>query len=204
MIRVDRLIVVMVASVATLAATGVTLSEGPASAPAASTPVKKTPAPAFAAMKYYDQSCSNCHGPQGSFYGPTLGNDLTDDGLVKECYDMAAGPANAPISEQENAVETAFHRALIMRTPYLSVTEIKDGKWAGEVMPDSKVTLTVGDKKIDAKVTGWNWTAEVGAGTKAKEVTVEAELKGKTTVLKPAEAMHSHNTPLPPQGERQK
>lgn len=60
-----------------------------------------------------------------------MGNDLTDAGLVNIVRDMASGPANAPLKESEVDAESAYHRSLITHEPYLAVTGMKEGKWAG-------------------------------------------------------------------------
>jgi len=207
MIRWMRVgVVVAVGAMATAVALMEACAETPAASPtAAMQAVAATShAPAFAAMNYYDESCARCHGPQGAFYGPSLGGDLDDKGLVKEVRDMADGPAQATLKPEEVEIETAFHRALIVGTPYLAVTDITGDKWTGEVMPDAKVTVAVGDKKIAAKVDESNWTAELPAGTKIEDVVITAELEGKKTVLKPAESMYSHREHILPPDERKK
>jgi len=170
----------------------------------ASQPSSKPFVPAFAAMQYYDDNCAHCHGPQGSFYGPTLGNDLTDDGLIAKCQAMAVGPGAAPISDEENLVLTAYHRALILRTPFVSVTGISSNQWSGEVSPGAKVHIHPGTGSIEAAVTGWNWTANLPASTKMSDVSIQVDLRGKQTTLKPAVSAYSHTTPLPPADQRHK
>jgi hypothetical protein len=159
---------------------------------------------AFEAMTYYDQSCAHCHGPQGSFYGPTLGNDLTDDGLIKKCHAMAAGPGNSPLSDEENLVETAYHRSLIMHTPFVSVTDMSGSQWSGETTPGAAVVLHVAGKSIQGAVTDWNWTASLPVGTQTPDVTIEATVKNKTTTLKLSDLAYSNSSPLPPKDQRHK
>jgi hypothetical protein len=163
------------------------------------------PAPAFAAMGYYDQNCAHCHGPQGAFYGPTLGNDLTDAQLLKAVNDMASGAGNAPVTPDQLKAETAFHRSLIMRNPFLSVTQTgADGKWTGESMPDAKVVILIGQKRFAATMDDWNWSAQLPAGTNASEVKITAELNGVTTTLAPNAASYSNTTPIPSLAQRPK
>jgi hypothetical protein len=163
------------------------------------------PSPAFAAMEYYDTNCAHCHGPQGSFYGPTLGQDLTDGQLQKAVDAMASGAGNSPLAADQLPVETAFHRALIMRKPFLSVTQMgDDGQWAGEAMPDSKVIIHIGKQEIEATSDDYNWTAQVPRGTKPLDVTITAVRKGATTTLLPAEATYSNQTAIPPVAQRPK
>jgi len=172
--------------------------------PAATAPTT-APAPAFAAMAYYDQNCAHCHGPEGTFYGPTLGQDLTDAQLQKKVDFMANGPGNAPLAADQLPVETAFHRALIMRRPFLSVTQIDaKGAWAGESMPDSKVIIHIGTKEIEATCDDYDWTAQVPPGTKPSDVTITALHKGATTTLNPGESMYSSTSSLPPASARPK
>ncbi len=158
--------------------------------------------PAFAAMTYYDQSCANCHGPHGSFYGSTLGNDLTDAGLVQKCRDMAKGPGNSPLEADENLVVAAYHRSLIRRTPFLSVTDAATSQWTGEATAGAAVTLRVNGRPVVAALDGWNWTAVVPAGTDPAAVLITATLNGKTAELHPAAAACSDTAPLPPPEQR--
>ena len=157
---------------------------------------------AFPAMTYYDAACSRCHGPEGASYGPSLGRHLDDAGLVKVTSDMASGPSQDPIHGRDLDTETAFHRALILGNPYLSVTKIDGNTWSGEVMVDAKVTIHVGGKDIPADVSDWNWTATLPEGTKPEDVTITAEVDNKTTTLHPAKSMYSNTEPIPPPDKR--
>jgi hypothetical protein len=202
MIRPARLLVVMMAGGAMSGMAMFAVTTMPTPAVATSHPAPAPPHPAFAAMDYYDQNCAHCHGPEGAFYGPTLGNDLTDAGLVKEVRDMANGPGNAPIKEEEIAAETAYHRSLIMRVPYVAITEKTPARWTGEATPGATITLIAGNQKIPATLTDWTWTADLPAGIDPQTIRVEAELAGKTTTLQAAEASYSSTTPLPPAKDR--
>jgi hypothetical protein len=173
-------------------------------APPATQPAAREPA--FGAMAYYDQSCSNCHGPQGSFYGPTLGKNLTDAKLRQVVKDMAEGPGNAPLQPDQVDCETAFHRALILRTPYVSLTTMSHEQWAGEAMPGATVTVQIAGRKLTAAMDDWNWTVSIPTGIEATpaNATITAELDGKTTTLNPAKHMYSHVEALPPLAERKR
>jgi hypothetical protein len=165
----------------------------PATAPATT---QAGPMPAFEAITYYDAHCANCHGPQGSFYGPTLGKNLTDAQLVKVINDMANGPAMSPIDESQLAAETAYHRAIMAGEPYVSVTKITEAELSGEVMPDAKVTVKIGAKEIDAKVEDAVWVAAIPAGTKVSEVTIVAvRNKRETTLALKGGFYFSHSSP---------
>jgi hypothetical protein len=161
--------------------------------------------PAFAAMTYYDQSCAKCHGPQGSFYGPTLGNDLTDAQLSTKIQAMSAGPANSPLAADENPVVTAYHRSLITRTPFVSITDTTPGAWAGEVTPGAAVTLLLpAGRRIAASVEDWNWTANIPAGTAPQAVTLEARVGAQRVDLRLADYPYDCTAPLPPPHQRRK
>ncbi len=204
MIRPARL--ALVTSSAAVLATAAFLFVGADAAP--TTPPAPLPtsrpasALAFPAMTYYDTACSRCHGPEGASYGPSLGRHLDDAGLIKVTSDMASGPSQDPIHGKDLDTETAFHRALIMGNPYLSVTKIDGNTWSGEVMVDAKVTLQVAGKEIPADVIDWNWTAIVPDGTKPEEVTITAEADNKTTTLHPAKSAYSNTDPIPPPDKR--
>lgn len=133
-----------------------------AQSPAASTAPADTAAdfkPAFAAMDYFDMNCARCHGPQGSFYGKQFGQHLTDAVLTKFVKDMAEGPGNAPLQEDDLKVEVAYHRALVAGEPFVSVTGNDNGTLSGEVSPGSSVTI---DGKA-ATVEGMKWSGPKGA-----------------------------------------
>ncbi|HUB25744.1 MAG TPA: cytochrome c [Tepidisphaeraceae bacterium] len=202
MIRPARItLAIATAAVLTAALFSVGASTAPTTAPAT---LPAAPAFAFAAMDYYDQSCARCHGPEGASYGPGLGHNLDDAALVKMCHDMANGPSQNPINGRDLDTETAFHRALIMGNPFLSVTNIKGNVWSGEVMVDSTVTLHVGDQEISADVTDWNWTATLPDGATVANVTITATDTddNKTTTLHPAQSMYSNTQPIPPPEKR--
>ncbi|MGN6367516.1 MAG: hypothetical protein ACTHN5_04575 [Phycisphaerae bacterium] len=204
MIRQDRVAYVLAgaAALSTAALLLVAADAAPAVSPATLPAERPVNAPAFAAMTYYDNDCAKCHGPEGASYGPSLGRHLDDAGLIKACADMAAGPSQDPIQGRDLDTETAFHRALIMGNPYLSVTAIDGDKWSGEVMVDAKVTIHVGGREISADVSDWNWTATLPAGTRPGDVTITAEVDGRTTTLHPAQAMYSNTDPIPPPEKR--
>ncbi len=173
----------------------------PGSTPS-STAAPSNRVPAFPAMAYYETNCSRCHGPEGSFYGPTLGKNLTDTQLIKVVNDMADGPGGAPLKPEALAVETALHRAMVLHVPFVSVTSIDGGKWSGEVMSDSKVTLMAGEEKIVAVVAGAAWTAQLPEATKPTDVRIVAELDGRTTFLRLSESSYSNRTALAPPDKR--
>ena len=190
-------------TLATAYASGFSIISLPAAAPKApaTAPAGAKFAPAFKAMDYYDDSCRRCHGPEGSFYGSELGKGLTDTQLNDIVKRMCDGPGNSPLTPSDLAVETAFHRALVSGNPYLSVTELAADKIGGEVMPEAKVTITLaGDpaaKPIAATVDDHTWSAKLPANSRASDITVTADLHGKSTVLSLAKSpAYSNSTPL--------
>ncbi len=167
-----------------------------APAPPATTPsTQKGFTGAFKAMAYYDDACRRCHGPQGSFYGSELGKGLSDAQLKDIVDKMATGPGNSPLEKDQLEVETAFHRALVAGTPYVSVTELEGEKIAGEVMPEAKVTLKIAGKEIAAKVEDQSWSVTIPSGTRPADITIVAELKGKKTELALKSRTFSHPAP---------
>ena len=160
------------------------------------------PAPAFTRDGLLRHELRALPRPAGKFfYGPTLGQDLTDAQLQKAVNDMASGAGNAPLAVDELPVETAFHRALIMRKPFLSVTQMDtNGKWAGEAMPDAKVALFIGQTKIAATSDGFIWTAQLPAGAKASDVKITAQLAGAVTSLDPSREKLFEHRPNPAGG----
>jgi hypothetical protein len=206
MIRLARLGVVLssAAAIMTTALLLIAADAAPTTTSATLPTSRPANALAFPAMTYYDSACSRCHGPEGASYGPSLGRHLDDAGLVKVTSDMASGPSQDPIHGRDLDTETAFHRALIMGNPYLSVTKIDGNTWSGEVMVDAKVTLHTANKDIPADVSDWNWTATLPDGTKPEDVTITAEVDNKTTTLHPAKSMYSNTDPIPPPEKRNK
>jgi len=147
------------------------------------------------AIEYYDAACRRCHGPEGSFYGPELGKGKTDAELVKVIDDMAKGPGNEPLDPAGLAAQTAYHRAIIAGAPYVSVTGVNEGTISGEVMTDSKVTVTADGKDVAATVSDSTWTAKVAPD--AKMIAVTAERNGKKTTLAVGGAVgYSHAAPI--------
>ena len=112
--------------------------------PAPADPVVGPTATGFAPLGYFEQSCANCHGDYGSFYGPTFGAGLTDAQMRKEVDDMATGPGNAPLKPSELDIETAWHCAFRDHKPFVSVTAWANGHLTGDATPGATITLTDG------------------------------------------------------------
>ena len=140
----------------------------------------------------YEQACARCHGPNGSFYGPDLGLGKTDAQLYKAVQDMADNQGQIELTPLELEAQTAYHRAIIKREPFLAITQRTKSTLSGEVTKGSSVTVTVAGKLQTVRVEGFVWSATLeGAGA----VLVTARRKNAQTPLDPAKAAHSHPPP---------
>lgn len=171
-------------------ACAVALQEGtfaapPSTAPATSpTSAISTPT-GFGPLTYFETNCARCHGPYGSAYGETFGKHLDDAQLEKVIDDMAYGPGNAPLQPRELAVQVAYHKAMISRTPFVVVTKISvaDGKATveGEAPPETPVTVA----GFAATFDGHTWRVTVPAG---KSFAVVARRDGNSATVEVSEA----------------
>ena len=161
----------------------------PATAPAPSAAVSPV---AFKPIEYFDQNCSRCHGPYGSFYGDAFGRGLTDEKLRHVIADMAAGPGNAPLGEAELEVQTAYHRSLLDRRPFVVVNAIEANgdrvTMAGEVSPDS-VVFVGADR---ANVKGHAWDVVLPPTVEPSRVVLRVAGKSGSTSLSLGESAYSH------------
>ena len=143
----------------------------------------------------YDAACARCHGPNGSFYGPTLGKGKTDAQLRQVIQEMAEGPAQLPpLPIIELDAQTAYHRAIIKAEPFIAVTSRTPARIEGEVTSGSTITVTVGGKTTAAKTDGTHWSASLPAKGPAPIIT--ARIGKATTTLDTASAAFSHTAPL--------
>lgn len=140
--------------------------------------------PAFAAMQYFDVNCARCHGPQGSFYGKEFGRHLSDEALTKVVHEMAEGPGNAPLKEDELKIVVAYHRSLIRGDPFISITARDNGILHGEATPASHITV---DGK-PAQIEGFTWSAPEG------NILIAERDKKKTTLR--VRDRYSHQKPI--------
>ena len=140
----------------------------------------------------YEQACARCHGPNGSFYGPDLGLGKTDAQLYKAVQAMADNQGQIELTPIELEAQTAYHRAIIKREPFLAITQRTKSMVRGEVTKGSTVTVTVAGKPQKVRVEGVVWSATLeGEGP----VMVTAKRKNAQTQLDPAKATHSHPSP---------
>lgn len=140
----------------------------------------------------YEKACANCHGPNGSFYGPDLGKGKTDSQLYKAIQDMADNQGQIELSPVEVEAVTAYHRAIIKREPFLAVTERTAATLCGEATKGSAVQVTVAGKPQQVRVVGFQWSATLkGEGP----ILITAHRKNKSATLNPDKATHSHPKP---------
>ncbi len=140
----------------------------------------------------YEQACGRCHGPNGSFYGPDLGKGKTDTQLYKAVQDMADNQGQIELTPIEVEAQTAYHRAIIKREPFLAITGRTKVMLCGEVTKGSSVTVTVAGKPQQVRVIGFQWSATLqGDGS----VLITARRKNAETKLDPDKAFHSHPKP---------
>jgi hypothetical protein len=138
----------------------------------------------------YERSCANCHGPNGSFYGPDLGQGKTDAQLYKAIQDMADNQGQVELTPTELESQTAYHRAIIKREPFLALTSRTPTALKGEVTTGSTVTVTVAGKPQSVTVVGFTWSATLeGIGP----ILITARRKNKESHLNPDRAAHSHS-----------
>lgn len=140
----------------------------------------------------YEQACARCHGPNGSFYGSDLGLGKTDAQLYKAVQAMADNQGQIELTSTELEAQTAYHRAIIKREPFLAITGRTKSTLCGEVTKGSTVAVTVAGKPQKVRVEGFVWSATLeGEGP----VLVTAKRKNAQTQLDPAKAAHSHPPP---------
>ena len=165
------------------------LATAPATAPAIVSPV------AFKPIDYFDQNCSRCHGPYGSFYGNEFGRGLTDQKLREVIADMASGPGNAPLGEAELDVQAAYHRSLLDRRPFVVVNAIEGNDdrvtMSGEVSPNS-VVFVGADR---ANVKGHAWDVVLPPTVEPSRVVINVVGKSGSTSLSLGESPYSHARP---------
>lgn len=137
----------------------------------------------------YEQACARCHGPNGSFYGPDLGKGKTDSQLYKAVQSMADNQGQIELTPVEVEAQTAYHRAIIKREPFLAVTERTRATICGEVTKGSTITVTVSGKPQQVRVVGFQWSTTLND---EGPILITARRKNKEVKLDPDKAAHSH------------
>ncbi len=176
----------------TLGLLGSVLAASAAGPPAPKAPAKLPPAPR-GPVAVYDIACLRCHGPEGVNYGPTFGKALTDKVLRQAVVDMKDGKGNIELTETEIDAQTAYHRAIILREPFVAVTVATRERLAGECSEDAVVSVTVDGKPVNVRRNGYRWDCSVKPGKRE----VVAKLGNRTTRLNPDIETFSHRNPLP-------
>lgn len=143
----------------------------------------------------YDRACANCHGPNGSFYGPELGQGKTDAQLYQAVQDMADNQGQIALTPAEVEAVTAYHRAIIKKEPFVAITGRTRTELRGEVMKGSTVSVTVAGKAVPVSLSGTTWRATL---SRSGALCVTVQRKGATTRLDPDRAAHSHPAPAVP------
>lgn len=154
---------------------------------------KPAPAPR-GPLAVYDRACLRCHGPEGVNYGPTFGKTLTDKALRQAVVDMKDGKGDIALTEDEIAAQTAYHRAIIRREPFVAVTLATASRLAGECSEDAKIAVTVDGKSVPVRRTGYVWDAPTPAGERREVI---ATMGRHVVRLDPAKARWTHAEPLP-------
>ena len=133
----------------------------------------------FAPLAYFNESCARCHGDYGSNYGDDFAKNLDDKALHDIVGEMAAGPAQAPLSPADVEILTAWHRAKRDGKPFVIIvkTEKTEAGWqlSGEVSPGA--TLQINGEAVE--VEGSNWQHCVATG----DAKLRAEVGDEVTEL---------------------
>ena len=152
-------------------------------------PAPKVAVLARGPISVYEQACARCHGPNGSFYGPDLGKGKTDSQLYKAVQDMADNQGQIELTPIEVEAQTAYHRAIIKREPYIAMTGRTKTLLRGEVTKGATVSVTVLGKPQKVVVVGFTWSAALaGEGP----ILIVARRKNAEARLDPDKFAHSH------------
>lgn len=139
----------------------------------------------------YEQACVRCHGPNGSFYGPELGRGKSDAQLKKAIQDMADNQGQIELTPDEVEAQTAYHRAIIKKEPFIAITQQTKTELKGETMAKASIRVTVAGKPLSVTRKDFTWQVKLmGDGP----ILVVAKLGKAETRLDPARAHHSHSS----------
>lgn len=111
----------------------------------------------------FEQACSRCHGPQGSFYGEEFGH-LEPAALEAMVLQMMEGPAGLSPTRRQLEAMVAYHKALHAASPFVVITNAKafaagrDKEIRGEATPETTVEIHKGGQVIRAKTDDLTWT----------------------------------------------
>ena len=162
--------------------------------PLAEEPKGAAPAPAFATLDYFEQKCARCHGNYGANYTDSI-KTINPKALHDVLHDMAAGPGQAPLEENQLEVLGAFHRSLSDGKPFVSITKIeREGETttlSGEATPAAAVSVEQATQSTLAARDGHNWTLQF-KGADLSGLKVQAKIGEATSEIAPLETMFSH------------
>lgn len=164
-----------------------------AAAPPRKPPADPPPAPR-GPVAVYDKACLRCHGPEGVNYGPTFGKALTDRALRQAVVDMKDGKGDIALTDDEIDAQTAYHRAIIRKEPFVAVTLATDARLAGECTEEAVVSVIVDGRSVAVRRNGFRWDAATPAGRRREVI---ARVGDTSTRLDPSKARWSHADPLP-------
>lgn len=147
-------------------------------------------------LDYFAKACARCHGPNGSAYGESFGEGLTEHELVEVVDEMAIGPANWPLNEEELDVQVAFHRSMLRKTPFIVWNYREGNTLRGEVLPGSRVEIESESGIVEARINHDQWQATLPDGWAESRITLRAiHSQGRTEVQLASHAF-SHHEPL--------
>lgn len=150
--------------------------------PSASSPPGGPRVLAVGPVTYFQAHCARCHGPYGSFYA--LPFKITDEAALKAKIDeMARGPGGSPLDAAGTAAQAAFHKSLAGGGVFLSVSEVKEGLFQGEVTLGAEVAVIGPSGRVAATVEGHRWRCQ--SERPAGHWTVEGRLGEKVVVVDP-------------------
>lgn len=113
----------------------------------------------------FEDACSRCHGPYGSFYGDEFAH-LPHEELKEVVWDMMVGPPGLNPIEREVDAMTEYHHALREKHPFATLNNAASANISdptevhGDVTLDTKVILQKNDSTREAMVKGNTWKVE--------------------------------------------
>lgn len=148
----------------------------------------------YPAISYYNERCMRCHGPEGVNYDLKHLAQSSNEKLLQVIEAMAENQGQAPLDKRQAEIQLAYHRSFLDGKPFIILNEAKtqDEKLLlrGEVTPESKVQICIGEKSYASKIEEQMWSVEVPA-TPLSEVLILAT-KGMTTTKMAASEGFSH------------
>ncbi|CAN5183906.1 hypothetical protein BH09SUM1_BH09SUM1_13730 [soil metagenome] len=149
-----------------------------------SAPPSQTAPLKIAPMKYFEQKCARCHGPQGAFMADGFGKKYDAAGLRKIVKEMAEGPGDSPLtSPQDLDAQTAYNRAIGSKKLFIAWTKIEGAALSGEFFGGKAIIAASGKTSLPVTTEEGVWSLELPAGidTNSVELNLKSE-DGKTSV----------------------